>query len=175
MINIHPKFIKTKHGYLHKYEYVRYSNLFSLHLCLIHLLHFVQAVHRRFHIFRCQFCPLWTFPIHLCSEAILSGSQNDTSIPSSFCTWCSVLIFCLLVHNNSQCAIFLALSRSAQWPVPILIKENNRFGQNFYPLPSFIATSSAWMSRPLLVFFGMFSGWLSSLLLLLVFGFVSGC
>ena len=32
---------------------------------------------------------------------------------------------------NSQCAIFLALSRSAQWPVPVGIKENNRSRQNF--------------------------------------------
>ena len=35
---------------------------------------------------------------------------------------------------HSQCAIFLALRHSAQWPVPILIKENNQFGQNFHPI-----------------------------------------
>ena len=40
--------------------------------------------------------------------------------------------FWFTVH--SQCAIFLALSCSAHWPVPIVIKENNQFWQNFHPL-----------------------------------------
>ena len=66
---------KTKHGYVHTYDYVRFK-ISCVHLCLNFLLHFVQLGHQIFHTILCQFGPLESCPIRLCPADILSGSRN---------------------------------------------------------------------------------------------------